>query len=124
MEQKLRQESKGIWILKSLLVSYAVTGVLLLILAVLLYKLDLDEQKVTMGIIVIYVLSTFWGGIVIGKLMRVRRFVWGLFLGGLYFVLLLLISVGVYRGIQNDGVGVVTTFLLCAGGGMLGGMIS
>lgn len=124
MEQKLRQESKGIWILKSLLASYVVTGVLLLILAVLLYKLDLDEQKVTMGIIVIYVLSTFLGGIVIGKLMKVRRFMWGLFLGGLYFVLLLLISVGVYHGIQNDGMNMVTTFLLCAGGGMLGGMIS
>lgn len=124
MEKRVKENARGIWILKSLLASYLVTGILLLLLSFLLYKLDLDEQKVSMGITVIYVLSTFLGGVIIGKLARVRRFVWGLVLGVLYFGLLLLISLGVYHSLQGSAVNQVTTLVLCAGGGMIGGMVS
>lgn len=124
MEKRIRKEFKGIWILKSLLASYIVTGSMLLLLSFLMYKFDLGEQKVTVGVVVIYVVATFIGGIIIGKLYKVRRFAWGLALGVTYFVLLLLISLGVYRTLSVSGVNAVTTFLLCAGGGMLGGMVS
>lgn len=50
-----------------------------------------------------------------------RKFLWGLTCGILYFALLLLVSLGVYRSLQGNGANVVTTLLLCAGGGMLGG---
>ena len=53
-----------------------------------------------------------------------RKFLWGLLTGILYFVLLLLISLGVYHSLQSEPVSLLTTFLLCAGGGMLGGMIA
>lgn len=124
MEKKIQKDSKGIWVLKALLAAYVITGILLLILTFLLYKLDMDEQKVSIGIIAIYVISTFVGGLVIGKLAKVKRFVWGLSLGIAYFALLLLISLGVYHTLQGDGTNIITTFVLCAGGGMLGGMIS
>lgn len=117
-------EKKATLMLKALLASYLVSGILLVILTVLLYKLELDEQKVTAGIIVIYVLSTFAGGFLLGKWAKVRRFVWGLSLGVIYFGLLLVISLGVYRTLQGNGTNIVTTFLLCAGGGMFGGMLS
>lgn len=128
MEKKTNKgrgvEGKLIWILKALLCAYVVTGILLLLLTFLLYKMNLDEGKVTAGIIVIYVISTFIGGLAAGKLAKVRKFAWGLTIGILYFGLLLLISFGVYRSLQGGGTNVLTTFLLCAGGGMLGGMIS
>jgi len=124
MEKKLRRDSKVMWVLKSLLVSYIVTGILLLILTLLLYKFDLDEQKVSFAIIAVYVLSTLVGGFVLGKFAKVRKFVWGLSLGVAYFALLLLISIGVYRSLQGGGSNILTTFVLCAGGGMLGGMLS
>lgn len=110
--------------LKALLASYIVTGVLLLVLTLLLYKFDWDEQMVTAGIVVIYVVSTFVGGFILGKLRRVRKFMWGLFMGVLYFALLFLVSFGVYRTFGGNGTNLITTFLLCAGGGMLGGMLS
>ena len=69
-------------------------------------------------------ISTFSGGFVIGKLAGVKKFLWGLLLGIMYFVLLLLISLGIYHSLQSDMMNLVTTFLLCAGGGMLGGMVS
>ena len=89
-----------------------------------LYKFNIDEGKVAAGIIMIYVISTFLGGFIIGKLSGNRKFLWGLTCGILYFALLLLVSLGVYRSLQGNGANVVTTFLLCAGGGMLGGMVS
>ncbi|MCI8834931.1 MAG: TIGR04086 family membrane protein [Ruminococcus sp.] len=117
-------EQAVIGLLKSLLCAFVISGILLVLLTFLLYKWNLDEGKVTVGIILIYVLSTFVGGFVAGKLIRVRKFLWGLACGLLYFALLLLVSFGVYRSLQGSGANIITTFLLCAGGGMLGGMVS
>lgn len=117
-------ETTCIWMLKSLLCAYVITGILLLILTLLLYKLNLDEGKVAAGVILIYVVSTFAGGFVIGKMAGTRKFIWGLTCGILYFALLLLVSLGLYRSLQGNGTNVLTTFFLCAGGGMLGGMVS
>lgn len=119
-----RVEQKVVGMLKALLCAYVITGILLLVLTGLLYKLNLDESKVTVGIIVIYVLSTFIGGFVVGKLSGERKFIWGLMVGIVYFILLLLVSVGLYHSLQGDSSDVMTTFFLCAGGGMLGGMLS
>ena len=117
-------EQRGTDILKALLCAYVVTGILLLVLTLLLYKAGLSEENVNAGIILIYVISTFSGGFVIGTLTGTRKFLWGLLLGVIYFVLLLLISLGIYHSLQADVMNLVTMFLLCAGGGMLGGMIS
>ncbi len=124
MKERSLNGSQFISIIKALLASYIVTGILLFLLTFLLYKFDWDEQKVTAGIIVIYVLSTFVGGFILGKLKRVRKFVWGLLMGVLYFVLLFGISFCIYRNFDGNGTNVLTTFLLCAGGGMLGGMVA
>ena len=118
------QKSGVMRIFQALLVSYIVTGILLLVLAVLLYKLNLDKGKVTAGITGIYVVSAFAGGFLIGNLQKVRKFIWGLILGILYFLLLVLVSVGVYHTLQSDTMQIVTTLILCAAGGMLGGMLS
>lgn len=117
-------ERRAVWLLKSLLCAYIVTGILLVILALLLYKAGLSEEMVNAGILLIYVISTFSGGFIMGKLTGNRKFLWGLAAGTLYFVLLLAISLGLYRSLQADIMGLVTTFLLCAGGGMIGGMVS
>ena len=107
-----------------MLASYFVTGLLLLLLTFLLYQFKLDEQTVVAGIVVIYVVSTFIGGLILGKLTKKRKFLWGSILGGLYFLLLFLISYGIYREFNTNGLNAITTALLCVGGGMLGGMIS
>ena len=117
-------EQTAVRILKALLCAYIVTGIMLLILTILLYKAGLSEENVNAGIILTYVISTFAGGFVMGKLTGTKKFLWGLLLGVLYFVLLLLISLGVYHTLQAEITTLLTTFLLCAGGGMLGGMVS
>ena len=124
MERQVRKDSKVMWVLKALLASYIVTGILLLLLTMALYKMELNEKMVSAAIVAIYVMATLIGGILIGKMAKVKRFIWGLGLGVAYFALLLLITLGVYHTLNGDGANLVTTFILCAGGGMACGMIS
>ena len=124
MERRVQKDSKVMWILKSLLAAYIITGILLIVLAMLLYKFELNEQIVSGAILGVYVVSTFVGGIIIGKLKKAMRVLWGMGIGVLYFALLLVITLGIYRGLNGDSANLLTTFILCAGGGMAGGMVS
>lgn len=114
--------NQGVRIVKALLVSYLLTGGLLLLLAGLLYRFCLDEGKIQIGIILIYIVSCFAGGFLAGKMMKSRKFLWGVLLGLLYFLIMTLVSLAVNRGLQDGTTSYFTTFLLCMGGGMLGGM--
>ena len=124
MENTVMNMSKLSAILKSLVIAYIVTAVLLLLLTFLLFQLELDDGKVSVGIIVVYLLSCFAGGFLAGKKCGTRKFLWGLAVGGIYFVLLFILSLAARHGISTQPVQMFTTFLLCAGGGMLGGMLS
>lgn len=109
---------------KCLLVSYLLTGGALLLLALLLYRFQLSEQLVNIGIIVIYAAACILAGLLAGKCMRDRRFLWGLLLGVLYFVILALLTLIVNHGFQDMGNHFFTTLMICSGSGMLGGMVS
>lgn len=111
-------------VMKALLAAYVVTGLLLLAIAGFLYRFQWDEGKVQIGIILTYILSCFIGGFLAGKMMKSRKFLWGVLLGLLYFLVMTLVSVAVNRELQSSSSGVITSFLLCMGGGMLGGMLS
>ena len=71
-------------VLSTLLIMYILTGVALFVLAFLLYKMELTENIVTIGITAIYVVSGLLGGIIIGKRMKTRRFLWGIIMGAAY----------------------------------------
>lgn len=124
MRKKEQNEVWIMWMVKALLAAYVVTGILLIILALALYKFELNEGAVTAGVTAVYLISTFTGGLVVGKLAKVRRFLWGIVLGILYFALLLLVTVGIYRTFHGSSTEILVTSALCAGGGMAGGMIS
>ena len=111
-------------VMKALLAAYVVTGLLLLAIAGFLYRFQWDEGKVQIGIILTYILSCFIGGFLAGKMMKSRKFLWGVLLGLLYFRVMTLVSVAVNREVQSSSSGMITSFLLCMGGGMLGGMLS
>lgn len=113
-----------VFLLKCLLFSYILTAGLLLLLALLLYRFSLQEKVVNIAIIVIYIAVTFFAGFIAGKRMGSRRFLWGLIMGVLYFVVLALVSLIVNRSLQDVASNFMTVFLLCAGSGMLGGMVS
>lgn len=113
-----------LFLLKSLLFSYILTGGLLLLLALLLYKVGLSQKVVSICIIAIYVLATFFAGFITGKKLKSRKFLWGALMGVAYFLVLVVVSLAVNRqpGVLADSL--LTTLVLCGGGGMLGGMFS
>ena len=111
-------------VLKGLLISYIVTGVFIMLLAFLLYKFALPERVVGIGVIVIYIISTFLGGFLLGKNMKVKKYLWGLLIGMSYFIVLMIVSFSVNGGFQNTAGDFFLTMILCGGSGMLGGMLS
>ena len=109
-------------------IMYVVSAVLLLVLSALLYNFELSEATIKIGVVAIYILSGFVGGFWMGKQMQDKKYLWGLMIGGIYFVLLfvvsLVIKVGTGEELSIELVRIVTTLLLCAVSGMAGGMIS
>lgn len=124
MEKGKAYQDAAVRMIKALLVSYIVTGLLLLVLALLLYKLRLSESAVNVGIIAVYVVSCFLGGFLEGKMMKTRKFLWGSVCGLLYFTILAVISLAVNQSFSGGSSHFVTTLALCLAGGTLGGMVS
>ncbi len=124
MLKKLNLSDRLTFILKCLLLSYLLTTGLLLLLALLLYRFELTEKVVSVWIIGIYILVTFLAGFLAGKREGSRKFLWGLLLGGLYFLILIVISLTVNQGMGEVGGNFFTVLILCCGSGMLGGMLS
>lgn len=98
-------------ILRSLLLAYALSGICLLLLALMVFKLDIGQGTVTVGILVIYVVSCLAGGFLSGKLMRQNKYKWGFLVGLCYFVLLMVVSFIVQRRWDMSTQHAITTFL-------------
>ena len=111
-------------LLKSLLVAYGLTGVFLLILSFLVFRLDLGAAPVAEGIVAVYVVSCLAGGFMAGRLMRRDKYLWGLFVGLAYFLLLVFASFMAQRRWDMSFSHLITTFCMCLGGGALGGMLA
>lgn len=124
MLKKLNLSDRLTFILKCLLLSYLLTTGLLLLLALLLYRFNLTEKVVSACIVGIYILVTFLAGFLAGKREGNRKFLWGLLLGGLYFLILIMISLIVNQGMGEVAGNFFTVLILCCGSGMLGGMLS
>ncbi len=124
MDKVLHRNSKVVVILRDLLVSYIITGLLLMLLAFLMLKADVSGMILNGGILLTYILSSFTGGFLLGKSAEQKRFLWGLAMGALYFVILVLISILTNSVMGMEAGRVVTVMAVCLFSGMLGGMIS
>ncbi len=124
MDKTIHHNSKVIIILRDLLISYIITGLLLLLLSFFMLKLDLSNKVLSGGIIVTYILSNFIGGFLLGKSAEQKRFLWGLGMGALYFVTLILISILTSPIAALEGGRITSVMLICIFSGMLGGMVS
>lgn len=114
---------KAVFVIKCMLGAYILTAGLLLLLAFLLYRFGLSEKVVSVCIIAIYIIVTFFAGMLAGKREGKRKFLWGLAIGVLYFVILVAVSLAVNKGVEDIAGNMMTVFFLCAGSGMLGGML-
>lgn len=109
---------------KILLVMYAVTAILLFLLAVLVQRFQLESGGISVGVCIVYVISCFLGGFFAGKVQKAKKFLWGLLMGLVYLVIMSVVTLLAKKGFDAALSGFLLNLLLCLGGGMLGGMVS
>ena len=109
---------------KILLLMYAITAILLFLLAILVQKINWENNLISIGISVIYVISCFIGGFFVGKVQQNKKYIWGILMGLAYIIIMLVITLAVKHGFHSNVSAFVTNLLLCLGAGMLGGMLS
>lgn len=109
--------------LRVMVVAYMITGVLLLLLAFILYKWELSEMVMTAGTLVIYVLSCFFAGVLMGKGGRSRAFAWGMLAGVMYYLILLGIALLVQEQESASATTILINMMICAVSGMTGAMV-
>lgn len=111
-------------VIKGLIISYAITGVLLAVLAFFVYRFGLSEGITDVTITAIYVVVTFLGAFVVGKRVRERKFLWGFILGFLYIAIISAVAIVLGQTFDVTSTANLSTVALCVGGGLLGGMLS
>lgn len=110
-------------LLKCLMAAYLITGLLLMLVAGLLYKFSIGENVVDISIIVIYCVSSLLAGLFFSKSASSHRFIWGMLAGAAYFVIICAVSVVADPDFVPISNSCITTLLICLGSGMLGGML-
>lgn len=124
MKEKVVRET-GAWLsyLKYLLLSYLLTGFLLMLLSMVQCLVDVPDGAINFSLTMIYIVSAGVAGFLAGMRAESRSFLFGLLMGGAYFLLLTWISVG-YSG---EGLEwnrkFISVMLMCLFSGMLGGIV-
>lgn len=120
----VKETNSSLVIIKVLVMMYIITMCMLVILAAIMLKMSPSATFISAGMIISYIISTFIGGFIMGKKKKKQKYLWGLMMGILYFVVLLAVSVLLQRGFDLQESKMISTFFVCAIGGMFGGMVS
>ncbi|MGN0317576.1 MAG: TIGR04086 family membrane protein [Lachnospira sp.] len=117
-------KQKALGIVKTLIIGYLITFVMLLILSFLMYKLMLSDNLVTAGIIATYAVSCFVGGYVLANTVESRRVLFGALYALVYMAVLVIMSMIINKGGQLDGYDAAKTLVICLVSGIAGGFLS
>lgn len=116
---------QSVWgYIKTVVISYAVTVILLAGLAFLMYQMKLGASQAEWGVTVICLFACVLGGFLTGRRVGSRRLLWGMVSGVLYFVVLLVLSMLVGGGIHGESSQIGTVLATCLAGGAVGAFIS
>ena len=107
---------------KAVLLTYVITALLLLLFAFLSLQFQLDAGQIGIGILCIYGIACLAGGWYVAGKAGKRRLFWGLGVGVLYFLILVLISGMGDRSLRGDWVQILSALFLCGASGTAGGI--
>ena len=110
--------------LKTLLISYLLTVILLAGLSFLMYQAKLGATEATWSVRVIYLITCAVGGFLTGRRVENRRLFWGLLSGGIYFAVLLVLSLLIGGGIQQEIRQILSVLAACLAGSAVGAFLS
>ncbi len=108
---------------KGVVLAYFVSGICLVLLAFLMFQWEVSEGVVRGGIIFAYVFSCFLSGMVVSSYHNGRKYLWGLGMGLLYYLILFAGSMIFNRAMFTQIPGIFPALFICGFGGMLGGML-
>lgn len=108
----------------ALIVGFIITGAGIIALAICLLLFSISEEMVDGGILIIYILSCFIAGMIIGRKRKTKRFLWGMLIGLVYYSVLYLASFLMVEPTHSLMSDVITTWMICCGSATLGGMLS
>lgn len=104
--------------------AYIVSALMLVVLAFAAYKTGMNENVVTVGICVVYFISSMAAGLMAGVKSRTRIAVMGIMAGAVYYAVILLTSFILNKGIASDTRAILTGMALSVFGGFAGGFLA
>lgn len=111
-------------ILKTALAVILFTFAMLFLLALVVFKFHINDSAVNVCIIAIYFLSNFIGGLIIGKVKKEKKFLWGFLIGLTYFAILSIASFLTLQSFYSSISSALTALVCCILGGVIGGMFA
>lgn len=110
--------------LKELLLEMIISAILLVCISFIVLRMSPAVAVIKILILIIYGISTFAGGYIIGKIMNRKKIVWGAISGIIYFAVIAIVSFIVKGGIDAGTVSVISSLIVSVAAGSMGGMIS
>ena len=117
-------KSRATYLLKSVLISYLSTLFLLLFISFIMLLTGMSTGATSIAVIITYVVSAFSGSFYMGKHVEQKRYIWGLIVALIYFMIYILISLMTNQDTSIQFFEYVQTFFIVVCSGMLGGMLS
>ena len=110
---------KGLYMIQSLVFAYIATGILLCLLAFIIYQSNAGMKIANLGVTLTYILASVFAGMLIGSKIGKKKFLWGFAAGMLYFMIWIF-----QKNIVLFSTERITACFLCIAGGTLGGMLA
>ncbi len=105
-------------------VSIAITVIALFLAAFWMYRSSPGDGAVNAVVLLIYIVSNFAGGFLIGKCAVRRRYLWGFGMGNAYFLLLLGASMVIGNGGTVGVIHGILTYCIITVSSSIGGMLA
>ena len=118
----MKVKNKIIGIMLANILSYVVTFIMILLLALIMFKFQPEDTFINIMVFLTYFISNFGGGFYIGNKCESKKYIHGMICGVIYFIILLSISIclgGDVTNLKKD----IWVFVVCVAGGMCGGMV-
>lgn len=117
-------KKKGMYFLMVLAGMFLASLVLLFLLSLFIWKSDGGMGILSGGVITVYILVNLVGGFLIGKSMGKHKFFWGMIIGAVYFVILLLVGICLVDTKLTGNTQLWNGAMLCIVAGTAGGMFA
>lgn len=99
--------------LKVLFCQTVITGLMIVVLSYVFYSLKCKDNILNIGIMAIYAISNLVGGIIISKMEKEKKILMCMITGGMYYLMLIIISFVISENPLSDGVDCILTGSIC-----------